>query len=742
MSDYTLEDLVQEREWRKIAPDWDDSPTDELLEAFLYFCSKYWWIRHPERGRIKFELFDAQIDCVRMWLDRALLRRPQGPPDRVLNPDLHVLLLVDLLLPRPGHRHALQDGARCGQAPREGEVRQPLPPRLDEVPRTSDADQPDPHGLLERELPREPAHRPVTQLAVSRCTPSSSTSSVSCQTARRRGRRSSRSPTSAAGSSCSAPLTVKATCSTNCGSASQNGTNRFKGLFFPWWSGDRDQDWYEAKVRDLPDWQLAQEYPSDPDEAFLRSGHPVFNVDAIKAMDAVDPDRGHLAVTVERAQSSRPADNGPLRVWEQPEPGRCVTSSEPTSPKDSNTATSPSPTSSKPRPVASSPATTPASTPTCSAPTSCSTSGAGTTRRSIGVESNNHGLTTNKALHRVGYNPLYQQRASQPDRPTRKPTEVLGWRTTVDHQAAGHRRARTRRSATASCTCFDAETHAELRTFVREGDGKMHGSPYDDRVMALAIATQMLKYVWLREYQPITEPPPGTFGYFEKMMFGKLEQNSNAERRTPTDRNQLRQEQLMMPMPSPRFHKQRHVTRGARGRRASPSSESTPAARHRHRLDRHRHWPRSRPTTDHRRSAAIAPSPAPAPTSSPGSPRSTVDLVDMTTTFVSATSVTFTCPSASVAGTLQRQRAQRHQVLDDTAHPDGHMKCKTCNKRLPEEGSTECFNCRVASVGFTFVGGGYTRDRFHNATIAEKRADVLGDSVLGVDVEPASNYGW
>ena len=65
---HTLEDLVQEREWRKIAPDWDDAGTDRPPRSLPHFCSKYWWIRHPERGRIKFELFDAQIDCVRMWL--------------------------------------------------------------------------------------------------------------------------------------------------------------------------------------------------------------------------------------------------------------------------------------------------------------------------------------------------------------------------------------------------------------------------------------------------------------------------------------------------------------------------------------------------------------------------------------------------------------------------------------------------------------------------------------------------
>ena len=71
------------------------------------------------------------------------------------------------------------------------------------------------------------------------------------------------------------------------------------------------------------------------------------------------------------------------------------------------------------------------------------------------------------------------------------------------------------------------------------------------------------------------------------------------------------------------------------------------------------------------------------------------------------------------------------------------MKCHVCNKRLPEQGSTECFHCRVASVGFNFVGGGgYTRKQWNTHTVDEKRQEVLGDRVLGEDTEPASNYGW
>jgi hypothetical protein len=66
------------------------------------------------------------------------------------------------------------------------------------------------------------------------------------------------------------------------------------------------------------------------------------------------------------------------------------------------------------------------------------------------------------------------------------------------------------------------------------------------------------------------------------------------------------------------------------------------------------------------------------------------------------------------------------------------MKCR-CNKRLRQEDERYglCFNCRVRTVGFSFVGGGgYTQESFHNSTIAEKRAEILGDRVVGVDCEP------
>jgi hypothetical protein len=67
----------------------------------------------------------------------------------------------------------------------------------------------------------------------------------------------------------------------------------------------------------------------------------------------------------------------------------------------------------------------------------------------------------------------------------------------------------------------DKKTIAELRTFTRDEKGRMSGSPFDDRTISLAIANQMLKHVWLEQYDVKDNvPPPGSFGAWEKSLYG------------------------------------------------------------------------------------------------------------------------------------------------------------------------------------------------------------------------------
>ena len=65
----------------------------------------------------------------------------------------------------------------------------------------------------------------------------------------------------------------------------ETGNNNFKSMFFPWSaSEDRDEAWYEGKKQSMLSWQLAHEYPTSPEEAFVRSGNPVFDLDMLDGM--------------------------------------------------------------------------------------------------------------------------------------------------------------------------------------------------------------------------------------------------------------------------------------------------------------------------------------------------------------------------------------------------------------------------------------------------------------------------
>ena len=75
------------------------------------------------------------------------------------------------------------------------------------------------------------------------------------------------------------------------------GNNKFDAMFFPWSaSEDRDDSWYEGKCKSMLPWQLAQEYPSSPEEAFVRSGNPVFDLDVLDGMSMHlrEGERGYL----------------------------------------------------------------------------------------------------------------------------------------------------------------------------------------------------------------------------------------------------------------------------------------------------------------------------------------------------------------------------------------------------------------------------------------------------------------
>ena len=78
-------------------------------------------------------------------------------------------------------------------------------------------------------------------------------------------------------------------------------------------------------------------------------------------------------------------------------------------------------------------------------------------------------------------------------------------------------------------TIYDLNTVKELRTFVRNERGSMSGSPFDDRVMALALANQMRKFAFAPEY---VEKPDDywTVEWFRRLATGESNDSADAMR--------------------------------------------------------------------------------------------------------------------------------------------------------------------------------------------------------------------
>jgi len=113
------------------------------------------------------------------------------------------------------------------------------------------------------------------------------------------------------------------------------------------------------------------------------------------------------------------------------------------------------------------------------------------------VESNNHGLTTIVQLRQLGYPNLFRKRSLNNE--SNKMTQEFGWKTTrTSKPLMIDDLGMALKNEELILHCRD--TIGELRTFTRNERGSMSGSPYDDRVMALAMANQMRKYAFIPEF--------------------------------------------------------------------------------------------------------------------------------------------------------------------------------------------------------------------------------------------------
>lgn len=512
LDEYDFQQLREEKEWRKCAPDSKDP--DELLAGFLYFCENYWHIRHPEKGRIKFEPFEAQVETVESWTrDRyslILKARQIGFSTLVATygfwltffyRDRPVLFLsrtereaIKLLQKAKYGAQFLPDWMKYKGPPvnmTQTKIEFANGSYVESLPSASDPARGESAYLI---VVDELAFLQNSEEAWSAIEPVADVGGrvIMLSTANGEGNLFHQ-------------LWVGA----------RANANRFKPLFFPWSAAGRDDDWYAAKKRDLPEWQLAQEYPDNEEDAFLKSGRPVFDLSIIRALETREPiAKGYI----KKEGLKFVEDGGNLHIYAWPDSeGKYVIGADPSQGMEHGDFAAVHVINARDGAVVAH--WHGHIDPDLLATEILDPLGKFYGQALIGVESNNHGLTTLKFLKEIcHYFPIYYQRSPQYKRSV--PTDILGYRTTqvtkplmIDELNEALRSGRV--------VCEDEPTLIELRTYTRDDKGKMSGSPFDDRTISLAITVQMLKFCFMAEFIPEKSPPPGTWGFMEKQMYGE-----------------------------------------------------------------------------------------------------------------------------------------------------------------------------------------------------------------------------
>ncbi len=107
------------------------------------------------------------------------------------------------------------------------------------------------------------------------------------------------------------------------------------------------------------------------------------------------------------------------------------------------------------------------------------------------MESNNHGLTTIVQLRQLGYPNLFRKRSLNNE--SNKMTQEFGWKTTrTSKPLMIDDLGMALKNEDLILHCRD--TIWELRTFTRNERGSLSGAPYDELVMAFAMADHMREY--------------------------------------------------------------------------------------------------------------------------------------------------------------------------------------------------------------------------------------------------------
>lgn len=321
-------------------------------------------------------------------------------------------------------------------------------------------------------------------------------------------------------------------------------SKKWCALFYSWAANtDRDQTWYDEKVEDniATPWIVHQEYPRSAEEAFIKSGRTVFDVDYLDSLPTMEPRVGYLWAAQENSKYAefREKADGELRVFQAPDPtgvyaiGADV--AEGLEHGDYSAAY----------------VIDPSNMSVCAVwhghvdpdlfANVLARLGFWYNAALVGVEVNNHGLTTCVGLQKLRYPRIYYR--TTVDAKTNKPSRKVGWRTqsntkpyVIDQLASsirGHRDLIEQEDGSTAMgwggglMIHDAPTIGELKLFVREADGKtMHGSPFDDRVISLAITVEMCKFVHLPQFAASSQSSWGTLDWWDNEIDQHL-QDSN-----------------------------------------------------------------------------------------------------------------------------------------------------------------------------------------------------------------------
>lgn len=303
--------------------------------------------------------------------------------------------------------------------------------------------------------------------------------------------------------------------------AAELGESSFTPMFYGWWAvPERDQAWYEVQKQEMQEWQLHQEYPSDPDEAFVKSGNMVFDDRTIKQMTPETPKRTGDMVAGQFVDQA----GGPLAIWEPPEPGQDyvmgIDTAEGLGHGDYSSCDVITPEGVQV-------AQWHGHTDPDLFGRICVDLGKWYNTALAVPEANSIGLATITTMRNEGYGRIW--RRQQVNSASNGFTQQLGFHTSrvtkpklVADLAEALREGMVIRSK---------RTVDELRTYIRDEKGHTSGSPHDDTVMSLGLANHGRPFLYVEEYKPEQTVARGTWDWHMERLAAQGRASSRAGRR-------------------------------------------------------------------------------------------------------------------------------------------------------------------------------------------------------------------